>query len=151
MAIARINTDEERARLDAIFAEIEAERIINEQPKQEPKAEPQQSTKTVAEQRLESQGLKQIMANVRCMLKDNSFKTKWERVLAKTLVNIVDNGEVIDKKELASKNEEINLLRNFANGVRIKLDKAERTAKEQDNHHYYKIFTDNVKELLKVL
>lgn len=45
-------------------------------------------------------------------------------------------------------NEEINILRNFANAVDNRLQKAEKAAKEQDNHHYYKIFAQGVKTLL---
>ena len=52
---------------------------------------------------------------------------------------------------LAPMNEEINLLRNFAQGVSQRYDKAERSAREQDNHHYYKIFADGVKTLLEAL
>ena len=52
---------------------------------------------------------------------------------------------------LAPMNEEINLLRNFAQGVSQRLEKAERSAREQDNHHYYKIFADGVKTLLEAL
>ena len=46
---------------------------------------------------------------------------------------------------------EINLLRNFANGVSQRYEKADRSAREQDNHHYYKIFADGVKSLLDAL
>ena len=46
-------------------------------------------------------------------------------------------------------NEEINILRNFANAVDNRLQKAEKAAKEQDNHHYYKIFAECVKTLLE--
>ena len=41
---------------------------------------------------------------------------------------------------------ELNTLRNFATAVDIRLQKAEKAAKEQDNHHYYKIFAECVKE-----
>ena len=35
--------------------------------------------------------------------------------------------------------------------VSQRLEKAERSAREQDNHHYYKIFADGVKTLLEAL
>ena len=49
------------------------------------------------------------------------------------------------------KSSELNILRNFSQGVSQRLEKAERSAREQDNHHYYKIFADGVKTLLEAL
>ena len=46
-------------------------------------------------------------------------------------------------------NEEMNILRNFVQGVSARLEKAEKSAREQDNHHYYKIFAEGVKGLLE--
>ena len=85
------------------------------------------------------------------MLNDGVFKTKWERVLARVLVNVTDNGVFIEAKELASKNTELNALRNFATAVEIHLGKAETAAKAQDNHHYYKIFAEQTRQLLEKL
>ena len=48
-------------------------------------------------------------------------------------------------------NEELNILRNFANAVDNRLQKAEKSAREQDNHHYFKIFAEGVKTLLEKL
>ena len=45
--------------------------------------------------------------------------------------------------------EFLGVLRNFAQGVSQRLEKAERSAREQNNHHYYKIFADGVKTLLE--
>lgn len=146
MALAKVKTAEEMARLDAIYAEIEAAGYntdgsdkIEEKPKLSP------------EQRLECQDVKQIVANARGMLRDNAFKTKWEKVLAKTLLNVFEQGSFIPSKELGAMNTELNILRNFAQGVSQRLEKAERSAREQDNHHYYKIFADGVKTLLEAL
>lgn len=50
---------------------------------------------------------------------------------------------------IAPMNDELNVLRNFATAVDIRLQKAEKAAKEQDNHHYYKIFAEGVKTLLE--
>ena len=141
MALAKIKTEEERARLDAIFAEIEAEErgetVVAAQP-----------SRTTAEERLMSQSAKQIVANAKGMLKDGSFKTKWEKVLAKTLIQVVEDGSIIEKKQLSLLNTELNTLRNFVTAVDTRLKKAEKAAKEQDNHHYYKIFAEGVKTLL---
>lgn len=140
MPLAKIKTEEERARLDAIFAEIEAaERGELFEP--EPQQDPQKSTK---ELRLESQDVKQIVGNAKCMLKDDAFKTKWERVLAKTLIKVTETPD-----ELGKLHAELNVLRNFVNAVERRLENAESAAREQDNHHYYKIFAEGVKGLLE--
>ena len=146
MTLAKVKTAEEMARLDAIYAEIESAGYntdgsvkIDEKPKLSP------------EQRLECQDVKQIVANAKGMLRDNAFKTKWEKVLAKTLLKVFEQGCFIPSKELGALNTELNILRNFAQGVSQRLEKAERSAREQDNHHYYKIFADGVKTLLEAL
>ena len=146
MALAKVKTAEEMARLDAIYAEIESAGYntdgsvkIDEKPKLSP------------EQRLECQDVKQIVANAKGMLRDNAFKTKWEKVLAKTLLKVFEQGCFIPSKELGALNTELNILRNFAQGVSQRLEKAERSARDQDNHHYYKIFADGVKTLLEAL
>lgn len=141
MAMATIKTAEEMARLDAIFAEIEAEErgetVVVAQP-----------PRTTAEERLMSQSAKQIVANAKGMLKDGSFKTKWEKALAKTLIQVVEDCSIIEKKQISLLNTELNTLRNFVTAVDTRLQKAEKAAKEQDNHHYYKIFAEGVKTLL---
>ena len=146
MALAKVKSVEEMARLDAIYAEIESAGYntdgsvkIDEKPKLSP------------EQRLECQDVKQIVANAKGMLRDNAFKTKWEKVLAKTLLKVFEQGCFIPSKELGALNTELNILRNFAQGVSQRYEKAERSAHEQDNHHYYKIFADGVKTLLEAL
>ena len=140
MPLAKIKTEEERERLDAIFAEIEAaERGELFEP--EPQQDPQKSAK---ELRLESQDVKQIVGNAKCMLKDDAFKTKWERVLAKTLIKVTEMPD-----ELGKLHAELNVLRNFVNAVERRLENAESAAREQDNHHYYKIFAEGVKGLLE--
>ena len=141
MAIAAIKTAEEMERLDAIFAEIEAEErgetVVAAQP-----------PRTTAEERLMSQSVKQIVANAKGMLKDGSFKTKWEKALAKTLIQVVEDCSIVEKKQISLLNTELNTLRNFVTAVDTRLQKAEKAAKEQDNHHYYKIFAEGVKTLL---
>ena len=49
-----------------------------------------------------------------------------------------------EKREIR---EELNRLSFFATSVINRLEKAERAAREQDNHHYYKIFADSVRKL----
>ena len=139
MPLAKIKTEEERARLDAIFAEIEAA----ERGEFETAAPEAHASATSAEQRLESQDVKQIVGNAKCMLKDDAFKTKWERVLAKTLIKVTETPD-----ELGKLHAELNILRNFVQAVSARLEKAEKSAREQDNHHYYKIFAEGVKKLL---
>ena len=146
MALAKVKTAEEMARLDAIYAEIESAGYntdgsvkIEEKPKLSP------------EQRLECQDVKQIVSNAKGMLRDNAFKTKWENVLAKTLLKVFEQGCFIPSNEFGALNTELNILRNFAQGVSQRLEKTERSAREQDNHHYYKIFADGVKTLLEAL
>lgn len=141
MAMATIKTAEEMARLDAIFAEIEAEELGET-------VVAAQQPRTTAEERLMSQSAKQIVANAKGMLKDGSFKTKWEKVLAKTLIQVVENCSIVEKKQISLLNTELNTLRNFVTAVDTRLQKAEKAAKEQDNHHYYKIFAEGVKTLL---
>ena len=139
MAIAKIKTEEERARLDAIFAEIEAvER--GEIPQKTDSRTPAQTAEDKRKakiDRLANADLKEFIGNVKSNIGNGGFKTKWEQVLSQFIVN-----------RIAPMNEELNILRNFANAVDIRLQKAEKSAREQNNHHYYKIFADGVKELL---
>lgn len=149
--MALIKTDEERARLDEIFAQVEAE--LNGIPYIEPpknQQEQEELNRKAKEERLKAQEHSQIVSNVRKMILDNAFKTKWEKVLAEKYVNLYDS---IPKKaiNLGDINTELNILRNFSNAVAMHLERAERSAREQDNHHYYKIFTETVKGLLDKL
>lgn len=142
MPLAKIKTEEERARLDRIFAEVEAaERGETPEPvdtrTQEQRDEDNRKAKIL---RLSSLERKEFLGNVKSIVGNGGFSTKWEKILSKF---ILDN--------LSPMNEEINLLRNFANGVSQRYEKAERSAREQDNHHYYKIFADGVKSLLDAL
>ena len=146
MALAKVKTAEEMARLEAIYAEIESAGYNTDGS-----VKIEEKTKLSPEQRLECQDVKQIVANAKGMLRDNAFKTKWEKVLAKTLLKVFEQGCFIPSKELGALNTELNILRNFAQGVSQRLEKAERSAREQDNHHYYKIFADGVKTLLEAL
>lgn len=140
MAPAKIKTDEELARLDRIFAEVEAaERGETLEPAETRTQEQIDYDNRKAKiNRLSSLERKEFLGNVKSIAGNNGFKTKWERILSQFILN-----------QLAPMNEEINILRNFANAVDNRLQKAEKAAREQDNHHYYKIFAEGVKTLLE--
>lgn len=138
----KIKTEEEQKRLDAIFAEIDSSNFGDFEYSVQEVNEKAIS----AEERLESQSVKMIVGNAKNMLKDGAFKTKWERVLAKTLIKVTEQ-----PSELGALHTELNVLRNFVQSVSRRLDNAISAAKEQDNHHYYKIFAEGVKGLLEKL
>ena len=142
MALAKVKTAEEMARLDAIWAELEAHNDELEEPKPDtrPQAEIDEENRKAKIKRLSSLERKEFLGNVKSIAGIDGFKTKWEKILSQFILN-----------NLAPMNEEINVLRNFAQGVSQRLEKAERSAREQDNHHYYKIFADGVKTLLEAL
>ena len=127
------------ARLDAIFAEVEAaERGETLEPAEmRTKEQIDEDNRRAKIDRLSSLERKEFLGNVKSIAGNDGFKTKWERILSQFILN-----------QLAPMNEEINILRNFANAVDNRLQQAEKAAKEQDNHHYYKIFAEGVKTLL---
>ena len=145
MPIAKIKTEEERARLDAIFAEIEAENRAaiskvgteDEAMTQEQISEENRRAKI---DRLASLEIKEFLGNVKANIGNGAFTTKWEKILSQFIVNTIP-----------PMNAELNILRNFAQAVSTRLEKAEKAAREQDNHHYYKIFAEGVKALLQSL
>lgn len=150
---ANINKEEQRARLDEIFAQVEAE--LNgipfvPQPRSRNQHEQDELNRQAKEMRLKAQEHNQMVSNASSMLKDGAFRTMWERVLAEKYVDLYNS---IPKKaiNLGNMNTELNLLRNFSNAVALHLERAERSAREQDNHHYYKIFAETVKGLLDKL
>ena len=142
MALAKVKTAEEMARLDAIWAELEAHKDELEEPKPDtrPQAEIDEENRKATIRRLSSLERKEFLGTVKSNAGNDGFKTKWEKILSQFILN-----------NIAPKNDEINVLRNFAQGVSQRLEKAERSAREQDNHHYYKIFADGVKTLLEAL
>ena len=140
MAPAKIKTVEEQARLDRIFAEVEAAERGETLEPAETRTQEQidEDNRRAKIDRLSSLERKEFLGNVKSIAGNEGFKTKWERILSQFILN-----------QLAPMNEEINILRNFANAVDTRLQKAEKAAKEQDNHHYYKIFAEGVKTLLE--
>lgn len=149
---ANINKEEQRARLDEIFAQVEAElNGIPFVPQARSQHEQEELNRKAKEERLKAHEHNQTVGNVAQMLKDGAFKTMWERVLAEKYINLYD--VVFPKKDatIGMVNTELNILRNFSNAVAMHLERAERSAREQDNHHYYKIFAETVKGLLDKL
>lgn len=142
MALAKVKTAEEMARLDAIWAELEAHKDELEEPKPDtrPQAEIDEENRKAKIRRLSSLERKEFLGNVKSIVGNGGFTTKWEKILSQFILN-----------NIAPMNDEINILRNFAQGVSQRLEKAERSAREQDNHHYYKIFADGVKTLPEAL
>lgn len=140
MALAKVKTAEEIARLDVIFAEVEAAELggIPQKADFRTTAQIAEDNRKAKINRLSSLERKEFLGNVKSIAGNDGFKTKWERILSQFILN-----------QLAPMNEEINILRNFANAVDNRLQKAEKAAKEQDNHHYYKIFAEGVKTLLE--
>ena len=134
--------EEERARLDQIFAEVEAAERGETHQKQDALTQQQISeyNRSAKISRIANLERKEFIGNVKANIGNNAFKTKWEKILSQFIVNNV-----------GPLNNELNILRNFVNGVTERLEKAERSAKEQDNHHYYKIFAEGVKQLLENL
>lgn len=142
MALARIKTEEERARLDAIFAEIEAMERGEPMPVADSRTPAQvaEDNRMAKIDRLANADIKEFIGNVKANIGNGAFTTKWEIILSRFIV-----------ARLAPMNEELNILRQFAYAVDNRLQKAEKSAREQDNHHYYKIFAEGVKQLLEKL
>ena len=140
MAPAKIKTEDEQARLDRIFAEVEAAERGETLEPAETRTQEQidEDNRRAKIDRLSSLERKEFLGNVKSIAGNDGFKTKWERILSQFILN-----------QLATMNDELNVLRNFATAVDIRLQKAEKAAKEQDNHHYYKIFAEGVKTLLE--
>lgn len=145
MPMAQIKTEEERARLDAIFAEIEAENraaILKDGADAEARTQEEisEENRRAKIDRLASLECKEFLGNVKANIGNGAFTTKWEKILSQFVVNTIQ-----------PMNAELNVLRNFAQAVSTRLEKAEKAAREQDNHHYYKIFAEGVKALLQAL
>ena len=142
MALSKVKTAEEMARLDTIWAELEAHKDELEEPKPDtrPQAEIDEENRKAKIKRLSSLERKEFLGNVKSIVGNGGFTTKWEKILSQFIIN-----------NLAPMNDEINVLRQFVTAVSTRYEKAERSAREQDNHHYYKIFADGVKTLLEAL
>lgn len=139
MAPAKIKTDEELARLDRIFAEVEAAERGETLEPAETRTQEQidEDNRNAKIKRLANLETKEFIGNVKANIGNGAFTTRWEKILSQFIMD-----------RIAPMNDELNVLRNFATAVDIRLQKAEKAAKEQDNHHYYKIFAEGVKTLL---
>ena len=140
MAPAKIKTDEELARLDRIFAEVESAELggIPQKADSRTPAQIAEDNRKAKINRLANLETKEFIGNVKANIGNGAFTTRWEKILSQFIMD-----------RIAPMNDELNVLRNFATAVDIRLQKAEKAAKEQDNHHYYKIFAEGVKTLLE--
>jgi hypothetical protein len=137
--MAKIKTAEEMARLDSIFAEIEAADRGETAPETDTRTQQQidEDNRCAKIKRLANLETKEFIGNVKANIGNGAFTTRWEKILSQFIMD-----------RIAPMNDELNVLRNFATAVDIRLQKAEKAAREQDNHHYYKIFAEGVKTLL---
>ena len=128
------------ARLDAIFAEVEAAERGETLEPAETRTQEQidEDNRRAKIDRLANLETKEFIGNVKANIGNGAFTTRWEKILSQFIMN-----------RIAPMNDELNTLRNFATAVDIRLQKAEKAAREQDNHHYYKIFAEGVKTLLE--
>lgn len=140
MAMAKIKPDEERRRLDEIFAQIEAEERGETVQPTLTQVQVSEANRNAKIDRLANLEIKEFLGNVKANIGNGAFTTKWEKIMSQFIMNTI-----------APMNTEINVLRNFAGAVSKRYEAAERSAREQDNHHYYKIFADGVKGLLEAL
>lgn len=140
MAPAKIKTAEERERLDRIFAEVEAaergESVLEANTRTQQQID--EDNRRAKIKRLANLETKEFIGNVKANIGNGAFTTRWEKILSQFIMD-----------RIAPMNDELNVLRNFATAVDIRLQKAEKAAREQDNHHYYKIFAEGVKTLLE--
>ena len=138
-----IKTEEERARLDELYALVEAENAAAEDETEKP--EPTKLTKEKSTEPPSS-----IAGNLRTLLREGNI-TKREKWIASNYIALYETHIPEMMKDAARMRAELNRLSQFAMAVIQRLENCERTAREQDNHHYYKIFAECVKEMLEKL
>ena len=146
MMPAAVNTDLERERLDEIFAQVEAElngelplpseRNAGTNANASDMARAKRKAETAAEREFPA-----VYGNVQGYIRDDVFKTRRERFLALAYAKLYE--------AYASMKPEYELYKMFTVNVSTRLDAATRTAREQNNHHYFKIFADYVARLLE--
>lgn len=134
-----IKTEEERARLDELYALVEAENAAAEAETEKP-----ETTKPTKEKSTEPPS--SIAGNMRTLLREGNI-TKREKWIASNYITLYETHIPAMKAEISLAHSELNRLSNFAMAVIQRLENCERTAREQDNHHYYKIFADSVRKL----
>lgn len=139
----KIDTEAERERLDRIFDEIAGK--MPEEPKNTQK-EIDFENRRARIDRLSSQEPAEFVASVDDRIRQKSFRTDAEEILCRQYQNLFRLSKVPGYL-----NAEVNLYRHFVAGVIAELDRCTVLAKEQDNHHYYKVFADYVRKHLEKL
>lgn len=139
----KIDTEAERERLDRIFDEIAGK--MPEDPKKTQK-EIDFENRRARIDRLSSQEPAEFVASVDDRIRQKSFRTDAEEILCRQYQNLFRLSKVPGYL-----NAEVNLYRHFVAGVIAELDRCTVLAKEQDNHHYYKVFADYVRKHLEKL
>ena len=147
-----IKTEEERARLDELYALVEAE-MDNSAGSGEMPEEPKKTQKEIDYEnrrarieRLSSQEPSEFIASVGDRIRTNAFKTDLEEILCRQYQNLFRLSKVPGYIKT-----EVNVYRQFVSGVIAELDRCTGLAKEQDNHNYYKVFADYVRKHLEKL
>ena len=147
-----IKTEEERARLDELFALVEAEMDHSagsgEMPEETKKTQKKidYENRRARIERLSSQEPSEFIASVGDRIRTNAFKTDLEEILCRQYQNLFRLSNVPGYLKA-----EVNLYRQFVSGVIAELDRCTGLAKEQDNHNYYKVFADYVRKHLEKL
>jgi hypothetical protein len=115
MAPAKIKTAEERERLDRIFAEVEAmERgEIPEPADTRTQEQIDEDNRRAKIKRLANLETKEFIGNVKANIGNGAFTTRWEKILSQFIMD-----------RLGPMNDELNVLRNFANAIDTRLEKA---------------------------
>ena len=146
----KIDMEAERERMNRIFDDIAGK--MPEEPKKTPE-DPKKTQKEIDYEnrraridRLSSQEPAEFIAIVDYRIRTNAFKTDLEEILCRQYQNLFRLSKVPGYL-----NDEVNVYRNFVAGVIAELDRCTRIAKEQDNHHYYKVFADYVRKHLEKL
>lgn len=139
----KIDTEAERERMNRIFDEIAGN--MPEEPRKTQK-EIDEENRRARIDRLSSQEPAEFIASVNDRIRQKAFRTDAEEVLCRQFQNLFRLSKV-----LGYLNAEVNVYRNFVAGVIAELDRCTGLAKEQDNHHYYKVFADYVRKHMEKL
>jgi len=138
-----IDEENRRARIDRLFDEITGK--MPEEPRKTQK-EIDEENRRARIDRLSSQDPAEFVASVDDRIRTKAFKTDWEEILCRQYQKLFKLAKVPGYL-----NAEVTLYRHFVAGVISELDRCTGLAKEQDNHHYYKVFTDYVRKHLEKL
>lgn len=139
----KIDMEAERERMNRIFDEIAGN--MPEEPRKTQK-EIDEENRRARIDRLSSQEPAEFIAIVNDRIRTNAFKTDLEEILCRQYQNLFRLSKVPGQL-----NAEVNLYRHFVAGVIAELDRCTGLAKEQDNHHYYKVFADYVRKHMEKL